>query len=374
MSKTRKEFPKLYGKTSTGKIKEWEIRVDSKANAGDIAGVICTTHGLEYGKKQVDYVMVTKGKNIGRSNETTPVEQAISQAQSKWNGKIDECYAENIADIPEDTLPMLAKTYDDFKHKIEYPCYVQPKLDGVRCLAKMVDGEIQFFSRKGKRYMTIEHISEQLKSCMNLNEVLDGEIYIHGEEFQDIISAVKNVKNKSTTLIKCRDLEYHIYDIADKNNHFKNRLNRLNKLNICGINIIVVDTYVVNNEDEMKHYHNLFTADNYEGIIIRNKQGKYQFDSRSNNLQKYKHFLDEEFEIVGVKCGTGRYEKCGTFICRMKNGNTFDVNAKGTIAKKQEYLRNKNKYIGKLLTVKFQEKSKEGVPRFPVGLAVRDYE
>jgi len=370
MSKIIKQFPKLYGKTSAGKIKEWEIRVmEVECNS-----CIVTEHGLQNGKKQKDVVIVKEGKNIGRSNETTPLEQASSQAQSKWNGKIDECYSEDINKIPEDILPMLAKTYKDNKHHITYPCYVQPKLDGVRCLAKRKNGEIKFISRKGKEFSTIEHIIEQLKSCMNIDEIYDGEIYIHGEEFQDIISAVKNVKNKEKAQLDCSLLEYHIYDIADKTKDFKDRLTRLNDLGICGLSIVIVPTYVVDTEREMLKYHKEFTEDGYEGIIIRNIKGKYDFKHRSSNLQKYKHFLDEEYEIVGVNAGIGRFAECGTFVCKTKDDKQFDVLKKGTIEQKKEYLANKNYYIGKLLTVKFQEKSIDGIPRFPVGIAVRDYE
>ena len=367
MGKIIKTFPKLYGKTSVGKIKEWEISV---IDAGNNLYSICTKHGLQDGKKQADVVIISEGKNIGRSNETTPKEQAISEAQAKWNKKNNGNYSTNIK-AKKVELPMLAKSYKDNKHHIKYPCYVQPKLDGVRCLAKLENGNITFTSRNGKSYETIEHIGKQLLSCMNEDEILDGEIYIHNTAFQDLMSAIKNVKNKDKAKLDCNLLEYWIYDIANPNDDFNKRLKRLNELNICGLNIIITPTYKVKDEKEMLKYHKKFTEDGYEGTIIRNIDGKYKFNYRSNDLQKYKDFLDEEYKIIGVKKGVGRFEDCGTFICITEDGIQFDVLSKGTMDERKEYLTNKNKYMGMWLKVKFQEKSSNGKPRFPIGIGFR---
>ena len=262
---------------------------------------------------------------------------------------------------------MLAKDFHKYSHNITFPCYVQPKLDGVRCLSKRINGNIQFISRKGKKFETIEHINNQLKMIMDVGEILDGEIYIHGEEFQDIISAIKNIKNKSKAKIDSSKLNYYIYDVADDTLDFKDRYKKLSAYLYDIIeknlfNLIIVPTFKCNNKDEVKKWHDKFKSDGYEGVIIRNIKGKYEFDFRSNNLQKYKEFMDEEYKIIGVKSGKGRYKDCGTFICEMDNGKTFDCNPIGTIEQKQEYLKNKDKYIGSFLTV------------FPVGIAVRNYE
>ena len=364
------EFPKLYGLASTGKIKEWRIWVSSENGVG----FIYVSHGLQNGKKQLDVVEVTVGKNIGKSNETTPVEQAVSQAESKWNGKKDKGYSEDVNNIPVDKLPMLAKRYKDSGKHIKFPCFVQPKLNGVRCLIKNINGKMDFSSRKGKKYLTLEHIGNELINIIN-SDIFDGEVFVRGEAFQDILSAVRNVKHKEDALLDCRKLEYWLYDIADKTMDFKDRTEKLRKLKCLGLkNIVIVSTYEAYDEADIDKYHKQFTNDGYEGTIIRNQYGGYEFDHRSDNLQKKKDFLDEEFKIVGVKCGVGRYKNCATFICETVDGKTFDVCPKGTVAKKEQYWADGNKNVGELLTVQYQEKSKDGIPIFPVGLAIRDYE
>ena len=370
-----KKFPTLYAKDREERVRVWDLWVE------EISSKVCnivSSHGLDAGKKQIDTIEITTGKNLGRANETTSKEQAISDAQSKWNSKIDKGYAESISTIPEDILPMLAKRYDqgNNKEKITYPCYVQPKLDGVRCLAKRVKGVIEFISRKGKQYQTLTHIEKELKEIMDVAEVFDGEIYIHGENFQDIISAVKNVKHKSTTLIDSNRLEYHIYDLADKTKSFRDRYDLLeSKFKGKKFKYLkLVRTGVMTSEKGIKPYHRLFVDDGYEGLIIRNMKGKYEFNVRSNNLQKYKEFFDEEFEIIGAKEGIGRFKGCATFTCITKSKKSFDCNMKCSYDKKKHYWKYRNDYIGQLLTVRYQEKSKDKIPRFPVGIAIRDYE
>ena len=271
---------------------------------------------------------------------------------------------------------MLAQRYDKSGYKIKFPCYAQPKLDGVRCLAKRVNGKIEFFSRKGNKYLTLDHIRTELEQIMGKDEVFDGEIYIHNKTFQDLISAIKNVKNKGDTLIKNTELEYHIYDYANENITYEDR-NRILREKFKGKHlhsIVLVDTYIINNRNQIKKMHKVMVKQNYEGLILRNGEGYYRFDYRSYDLQKYKTFLDEEFPILAVRSGKRSYDGCGTFICQTEDGLPFDVNPIGSLDQKREYLSNAKKYIGKMLIVKYQEKSKDNIPRFAIGIGVRDYE
>lgn len=377
-----KTFPKLYGKSKSGKIKEWNIYTVDQ----DKYAEVITEYGYQDGEKQTSRLEFKKGKNIGKSNETTAFQQAINEAQSKWKQQKDKGYTEDANSIPQDLLPMLAKIYGiiingklqkrDCKY-IKFPCFVQPKLDGVRCLSKRINGVIEFISRKGKNYKTLAHIETELKSIMEVGEIFDGEIYVHKQRFQDIISAVKNVKSKDAATLSNKKLKYYIYDLADKTLPFEER-NRILQQKFRGKkfkHLVLVDTFRIDTEKEVLAHHKIFVKDGYEGVIIRNKNGLYEFDNRSFNLQKLKEFFDEEFMIVDVRTGVGRYTDCGTIICQTNDGKLFDVNPEGTMEEKKEYLKNKHKYIGKSLTIRYQEKSKDGIPRFGVGVAVvRDYE
>ena len=118
-----------------------------------------------------------------------------------------------------------------------------------------------------------------------------------------------------------------------------------------------------------------YTKEGYEGVIIRNKKGKYAENARSNHLQKLKKFIDEEFEIIDYTTPTtGKEVGCVVWICKTKDGKKFNVRPSGNYDERKKQYKNGKKYIGKMLTVKYQELTNDQVPRFPVGLAIRDYE
>lgn len=146
-----KQFPTLYAVTSTGAIKQWTVSA-AEIN-GD--GILRKVYGKYQGKMQTNEKEI-KGKNISKSNETTPFEQVCADAESAWKKKKDKNYVEHVpaaGEAPSFVLPMLAHPYEKRKHNITWPAYAQPKLNGVRCLAtKISENKIEFRSRKGKSY------------------------------------------------------------------------------------------------------------------------------------------------------------------------------------------------------------------------------
>ncbi len=221
-----KELPKLYGKDKTGRIKEWSAVIQSQPGGTAIYTLI---YGLQVGKKTVTPRPILVGKNIGKSNETTPFEQACFDAQSHWNKKHDKGYRISVDDIKEAYdveyfLPMLALRFDKRGKDITFPAYAQPKLDGFRCLARKRDGKVTMWSRAGKPFDVVSEIIAELEEIMVDDEVYDGEIYRHdwrsptGEaDFQRIASAIKK-RNNDTPL-----LEYHVYDRPKVDTGFSDR-------------------------------------------------------------------------------------------------------------------------------------------------------
>lgn len=369
---------KLYGVSSTGKTKTWMYDV---VDSGNNTATLKITHGYIDGKMQEDVKVYSEGKNIGRSNETTPFEQALKEAVSLSEKKKDSGYSESQEDVSSHDnssgmfLPMLAHTWDKHSSKISFPAYVQPKFDGARMLARKEDGVVSIWSRKGKKITTLSHITSQLNSIMNDGDCLDGEAYKHGWGFQRIISAIKKVSADT------KDLEYHIYDAPAKSSFEKRFVQKycLQKPENIGHaiafpgtrSILVCPTIKVSSEKEMFDIEesavNLF----YEGIMVRNSSGLYKYKDRSYDLQKVKRFEDTEFEIIGGKEASGRDSGTVVFSCITKEGLTFDVRPTGSIEERTEYLNNLSLYIGKPLTVKHQGFTDDKKPRFPVGLRVR---
>ena len=387
MPKTIKTFPLLYGKASNGKIKTVQYSVEQLE---DGTCNICNEFGYLDGKKQIDKRNIKAGKNIGKSNETTISEQAISEAESKWNKKKDENYTENSTGKPDvdshAILPMLAHDYRKRGHDIKFPCFAQPKLDGVRALATLSKADIKFTSRKYKPYDTVDHINKDLIEIFKPNQKLDlkseglrvdGELYKHGLTLQEINRRVKKYRKGDT-----EELEYWVFDLClpdVENTYRKDDLDYLFKNNAKkGSKVKLVPTYVVNNDKEVKEMHDKFVQEGFEGVILRNMDGLYEFDKRSKDLQKYKEFQEEEFLIVGTTSGEGTEENAIMFICETKEGKTFPVRPRGSIEDRREWWKVRESFLGKDLTVRFFNYTEDKIPFLPVGKPldsiIRDYE
>jgi len=359
-----KTFPKLFEKSSTGNIKHWTISVSTD-------NVIITKYGSGDSKVRTTEKEITEGKNIGKANETTPYEQAVSEAEATWKKKLDKGYVENLDDINEEVLlPMLAHTFQKRGHNIMYPAFVQPKLDGVRCLAKKIDDKtIKYYSRMGKEFTTLEHLTPELLKIMSSGQVLDGEVYSHNHTFQEMIRLVKKLRPESSKL------EFHIFDIVLTKTAFSLRYAELQKMFAKHRGLVkLVLTEVIATRGSLEDRHQKYIKQGYEGLIIRNSNGVYALKKRSADLQKYKEFQDEEFTITGGQGGSGAEADCIIFNVKNDKNQEFSVRPRGSFELRKEWMKNINNIIGKKLTVRYQELTDDGIPRFPVGISIRDYE
>lgn len=364
-------FPTLYHNGKKDVIYSWDIHVEGN--------VITISYGQKEGKKTVTTEAI-KGKNIGRANETTPEEQAIKEASAHWLNKKERKYREVLEDAKENelnTLPMLAKEFTAREKKIVYPVYVQPKLNGVRALARWVGNKVVLTSRQGKVWEHVPHINEALENILPNNDVFDGELYVHGLNLQEITRLVKKQRPES------KSVEFNVYDcpvIFSKTSvNYKGRLEYLEEIFKDGFHphdnkVKLVHTDEVHSKQSMLELYSYHIAFGYEGVMIRIPDSLYEFAHRSNGLLKYKEFKDAEYKIVGYKSGNGSYENCIVFRCVTPENKEFDVNMKATIAEKEEMLKEAESYIGKFITVKYFDLTEDKIPQFPVGLAIRSEE
>ena len=366
----KEKLPELHSKTSTGKIKHWQIYVT--ADTEKSKSTITTKYWTDGSVVKENSKVISTGKNIGKKNETTPWEQACFDAKSKWNKKLDEGYVEDLKNIEDEVLlPMLALKFQDRKHDIVYPAFTQPKLDGIRCfVTKESSIRITYSSRKGKLFTTLDHLTPDLLKIMKTGDIFDGELYTHDLTFQELTAAIKKQRDNT------KKVQFWVFDYADPLDNFEYRLkiikDRLSKYK--GNKIILTPTDIVNSEEEIYAKHDEYVKHGFEGVIIRNKLGKYTFKHRSHNLQKHKKFIDEEFVITGGTCGTGNEKDCVVFECKTKSGDYFMVRPRGSFELRQQWWEDLDNIIGKKLTVRYQNLSDSGIPRFPVGVNIRDYE
>lgn len=365
------KFSTLYKKTQTGAIQTWQIRTENDR--------IITNFGQLNGKIQETSDVIREGKNLGRSNSTTIEEQAVAEAKSQWDSKIKKGYVEEIeraknseSNFAGGYSPMLAHKFSEQGHKIIYPAYVQPKLDGHRCT---IDDLGDLWSRSRKPITGVPHISEEIKETYKRYSFIpnfDGELYNHElkADFENITHFVRQEEPQDGADI----VQYHIYDMVHPEDlTFEKRYEWL-KTHIPENSkyLKLVETIKVNNEDELMEAFDHYISLGYEGAIVRNANAKYEH-KRSYNLQKIKEFDDAEFPIMGIEEGRGKLMgHVGSFICKTKDGTAFKAKMKNELSNLKDYFDNHNLWEGKILTVQFQGYTKYGIPRFPVGLRIRE--
>jgi len=383
----RETFPTIYTLSRVGKPQRWRVEVN-ETPVNEYALLV-----VQYGQvdgKLTQSVKKIKGKNIGKANETTPYEQALKEAKAKHLKQLTQGgYFDHIPtkqEMDDLLLPMLAQPFEKRKKHIEYPAIVQPKLNGVRCMVRRVsESRVIFRSRLGKSYDKVtKHLVPHLLQLLSVGETWDGELYVHGWTFQRIVRAVKKFREDDTP-----KLEFWVYDkVSDED--YADRYNYLwKKILEHGVPDLSpvkwTNSQIVIREAEIRQYHDFYVQHGFEGIIIRNRKGGYQTVYRSNNLQKYKEFIDHEFIIIDGRSSEGNQEGCvvftveGVAIDAKKKEHPagvvrFEVVPRGTFEQRRKYLTDIDDLIGEEITVRYQELSEDGVPIFPVGVAIRDYE
>jgi DNA ligase-1 len=314
----------IFKTDKNGKKRYFDISVEKLSDG--TANIIKKT-GMVGGKESVSTIHVKLG-----------YDSALKRARTMW---------ENQKEIP--ILPMLANKWEDRHKYISEPFYVQPKIDGVRLLVSNKGG----ISRTGKIVHGTEHLGKGLKE----GEYLDGECYDPNKTFEEITSLFKT---------NPKALEFHVFDYFDTNRPdltFDQRLER-----------VTVETRWVKTKKDLPIVHKQYMDAGYEGTMIREPSSVYEIGKRSNYLLKLKDFKTDEYKVIGMRECTGKDVGTPTWVCLTENGQEFTVRPEGTQEKRREMFKNGDKYIGKMLTVKYQNLTDLGVPRFPVGIAFRDYE
>jgi DNA ligase 1 len=409
-----KSLPTLYKLASTGKLHQWTISVDGATiitERGQVGGILTTSEDI-----------VKSGKNVGRANATTTEEQALAEAKSKWDKKLKKDYcktAEAAAAgkssemIAGGILPMLAHKYRDFAHKIHWPAWAQPKLDGHRCTTDSTNvgievddsGEVTLWSRSRAKITSVPHINQAIRR-LDLGVLkADGELYNHAyhDDFEIITHLVKrdtpcdggsecsHAKKYGVICPGYRTVQMHIYDIdfPDRpDTQFKDRwavikckldsfVREYDHASGFPCPLVAVETVQVANAKALEAAYERFMEQGYEGAMVRNAAGIYHH-GKCYDLQKVKQYEDAEFTVIAVEEGRGSMAGCAKFICRIpdyftdpraKPGSTFTAKMTGKLTDLRQYLQDPGLAIGRLVTVQFQGFTRrDGVPRFPVVL------
>lgn len=402
-------FDRLFKKGSDGKLQIWDIWTEGN--------VIHTSYGDEGGAQQTTSDTIKAGKNIGRTNETTPTEQAQAEAQSKWEKKQKKGYVKEREralagenDRVGGWFPMLAAKFGEQGHKINYPAAGQWKLDGGRCCAEVEDGKATLWTRTREPILSMPHVIEALERAFPTGSwKIDGELYNHefrvkyGDRAFDIIMSLMR---QSEPQPEGRILQFHVFD-QNGPHPFHERWRQLliqlkpTVMQLCiDVDvkftwdpkkkplevvhqakdqpvIMLVHTVDLQNEDEVLEFFDDGVKEKYEGIMVRNLAGAYleHATKRSIDLQKLKEFMDGEFPIIDIEEGRGKLQGAvGAYICTHE-GRPFRVKPKGEgiTALLRDHWNDHSLWQKHFMHVRYQGLTgKNAVPRCPVGIRLRD--
>ena len=402
----------LYQKSaSTGKGKVWKIRVDDKGTQSEIvirSGAF-DFETLQEGKLITNTAIVSTGKNIGKANETTHYTQAVSEAQAKVELKIREGYTDDKekakgsssailgSGIPK---PMLAqkyhptgaqsssKTLEQMKIKGK-KIIVQPKLDGNRCMIKVMNGMATMYTRKGDVMpVQLDHIQADVLDKFHTSGlsgeyaelIIDGELYCDPTvmSFNELNGLIKKQSASDEQIERRKLIKYHIYDVMVDEGYEK-RVKIVKKFASENVQVVESKEIIATDENiqvELEHW----LALGYEGLMIR-VLGKGYENKRSWQLVKVKIFEDAEFKLVDFEEDV-RGGFVGTFVLELpapvtdrdgKIVTTFRAGASGQSVEDRAYmLQHPAEFLGKQATVEFFGRSEYGIPRFGKFRGVRD--
>ena len=397
----------MYKNSQTDGTLYWRIGFDGLTNE------LVTEHGYEItstgkrGKLQVDRLKLYTNnlhKNI--------IDKALQDTLKGYNDKYKEGYSDENGLTIAYHGAQLANKYPipgqknekggEIKNPLKTYNFargiaVQGKLDGIRARIWRIDGKVTILSRENNPHPWLDtYIRPELDILFNylpLGIGLDCELYNRDITFNVLTSVIKTFKTKHprNDEIFCYIFDLILLDtplekrIEILDNGFNNAVsmgrdgipfNRLKKL----------PQLILYDETKIEYYHDEAVKMGFEGIIIRKMQGKglaltkkqieetWYKPGRNNNLLKVKKFIDEEGIVIDMVPGEGRESNLANLIIKDSRGNTFPVRPRGSFDEREKWLTNKTKYIGKKYTFRYFELSDYGVPRFPVGIAFRDYE
>uniref|UniRef100_A0AAU7PHZ4 DNA ligase n=1 Tax=Salmonella phage SalP219 TaxID=3158864 RepID=A0AAU7PHZ4_9CAUD len=418
------DTPTLYAINKDGSYQVWNVRTE-----GDEVVVEFGKENGKVQQKRTKCEMKNVGRANQTTAVFQAVLEARSKWEKQVRLGYRE--TKEALQTEENFSPMLAHDAIKRSKALVYPAYVQPKLDGVRALVTLdKDGIPVFNSRGNKTYPVQGALLQQTKELAEHTgfDKFDGELYIHGLSLQKIVALAKKWRTPEQIEVEIEkdyqsdlkryqkaidngeqvwkdfdgdeydvsiepvkdvdryggysslDLEYHIFDIPVNANspwhsesHDKNRLSDLVSVMYsldCEINapkINVVRGEFVLNEDAVKRFIGRYMQEGYEGVIIRNFKGVYEFGQRSSDLQKWKLFQDGEAKVLdSVEDKNGE----GVLLCEEKDGTRFNCKMKGTREERSQA--RMLLLVGKFINFTFQARTDDGVPQFPVGQSVRE--
>lgn len=326
--------------------------------------------------------LILVGKNIGKKNETTAIQQTLNTIASDIKKKKDKGYTETKEQSTVGVFyhPMAIHKFQDKGDTLDISkCCVQPKLDGVRVLITIdpKTNDVLIYSRQLNPFIGFTELAKLLKPLLNTKGLyLDGELFKAGIQFETLVGIAKNEKEKTLN-----DMQIYLFDsfIVGKKEPFSERFARLKSVEPY-IKVVACEPIGNQNIDNLLEKY----SKDFEGLVIRDMNGIYETslnkEIRTEHVLKYKKFFDAEFTIVGFEHGNkGKELNAIKYVLENEDGKQFSAVPNQTLEKRRElyklYSENPKEFEkikGKKATIRYQELTKNNIPRFCKFIGIRE--
>lgn len=384
---SRWAFPPMYRLSQTEGTSYWRVGFDGTTNE------LVTEYGLETTSTgQKGKFQVSRRVLYINNLHKVILSKALQDVRKEYQDKIHEGYSDEAGKVIDLPRAQAGHPYKDQLKPNHFTrgVAIQPKLDGIRARCWRKEGKVIIYSKEFHPFSWFESIREDLNILFNYlpsGVGLDGELYSHEMTFQKLTSVVKTQKTKHPL----NDVvQYYIFDLILLQTDLETRTDILKKAYLKATqeqslpHLVLLDHAIIHDKNLIKEYLDAYIYYGYEGIVMRKVLGtatkKREIEEtwykpgKNNNLLKLKTFKDEEGTVVDILEGEGRETGLAIIRIKDKRGNVFDVRPRGSFEKRKKWFQEKSNYIGARYTFRYQDLSDTGVPRFPVGIAFRDYE
>lgn len=275
---------------------------------------------------------------------------------------------------------MLSHKYEPKRIKA-WPVAVEPKFDGVRCLAIVKDGACRFYSRTGREYLNYGHIGDQILKLLKAMQLAGRELVLDGEMMAGDFKATVETMRKTDA--DTSDVNFHVFEVmslADFENGNPNEFLKRRKL----LNHILSSTYtalhpsvmptecrIMHSEEEIMNWNAELQAAGGEGVIVKPLDGLY-VRKRSHDWLKIKACESADVQITGAFPGEGKYKgMLGGFTVDF-NGVEVNVGSGLSDADRTLFWPLPTEILGALIEVQYHEVTPDGSLRHPRFVRFRD--
>jgi hypothetical protein len=369
----------LYKKDTSSRIRQWDARVEE--NEGHVT--VITNTGVKGGTIKAHSSLAKKTPTMG------PLASGIARVTNAETKKLSDGYFPTIQEAKDynPNRAMLLHRWDKYSAKMVYPCFIQPKLDGV-CGMYVDDAtDPHFKSRENNRFPKLDDYAKRISAFLTAvngskRSQMDshGELYVHGRKVSEIVEAIKGDNQKVLDELMFFTFDYMEGDA--KNKGYKKRLQEGSKFYNWGNPASPVEpirTLIAQNAEQVDEHHDIFVKLGYEGVVASAIGGDgYLFDRRTYSKLKKKQLFTEEFDIVDIVHDDYEGKEMIKFHCKTGDGVVFAVVPEWSHEKRaeayKEHVSGDTVFIGKPATVEYRSMTKYNTPFHSVLIAVRDYE